>query len=278
MISIEEKIKSCSGFTKSEKLLARYVTGNLDQIYLQTLSELAANAGVGQATVLRFIEKLGYSNFGAFKIDAAKDSALVSQKSVSANTVLNSIEKETCEFISAASSSNPQAEFDSFADLLYNANHIYFYGVGTSGNITDIVAYKFLRDGLCCKSVTDAHKMIVTACTVTVNDLIVLCSYSGETVELIRAVNIAKENSCRIALVTAFRNSSLEKLSDLTLYIPADKDAFYYYGASMQTIITNLYVFDCLLQTYYKKHSAKTKKINDKLAKVFADHYEKVSE
>lgn len=277
-MNIENKIKSCLGLTKSEQLLAKYVTEKPEQIYLQTLSELASNVGVGQATVMRFIDKLGYENFSSFKIDIAKDTVLISQKSNVANTIINTIQDDTCSFINTAASINTKTQYDSFTDYLYKSNHIYFMGIGTSGNVADIISYKFLRDGLSSKSIIDAHQMIIIACTVTKDDLIVLCSYSGETVELLRAVAIAKKNHCRVLLVTAFHNSSLEQYSELTLYIPADKDAFYYYGASMQTIIANLYVFDCIHQIYFKKHPSKTKKNNDKLAAVFANHYEKVSE
>ncbi|WP_176448737.1 MurR/RpiR family transcriptional regulator [Lentibacillus sp. CBA3610] len=60
-------------FTKSEQKLYNYITNNFEQIVYQSLTEIAIDCQVGEATVLRFCRKLGYKGYQEFKLALARE-------------------------------------------------------------------------------------------------------------------------------------------------------------------------------------------------------------
>ncbi|MFW5787864.1 MAG: MurR/RpiR family transcriptional regulator, partial [Halanaerobiales bacterium] len=55
----------------SEQKVARYVLSNYDEVKYQTVSELASNSNVSEASVMRFIKSLGFKGFQYFKLSLA---------------------------------------------------------------------------------------------------------------------------------------------------------------------------------------------------------------
>ena len=59
--------------TNTERKIANYVLENYDQVLNSNITELAENAKVSDASVVRFCRSLGYKGYQDFKINAAKD-------------------------------------------------------------------------------------------------------------------------------------------------------------------------------------------------------------
>ena len=55
-----------AGLTKKGKLLARYILENSDKAVFMTTRELAAAAGTSEASVVRFVRRLGYGSYSLF--------------------------------------------------------------------------------------------------------------------------------------------------------------------------------------------------------------------
>lgn len=91
-------------FSKTEKILSLYIRNNPEQMAMLSISDLAKAAGVGEASVIRFSKKLGFSGYAELK-KMFKDrlSATFSISSRFYNCVFQ--DKETMDYI------------DSFIDL-----------------------------------------------------------------------------------------------------------------------------------------------------------------
>ena len=57
--------------TTSEKKLANFVVANGPSAQQMSISEMAAECGVAEATISRFCRRLGYSGYSAFKLAIA---------------------------------------------------------------------------------------------------------------------------------------------------------------------------------------------------------------
>ncbi len=77
--------------------------------------------------------------------------------------------------------------------------------------------YKFTRIGFNCMALDSSHNMIMMASIMNEEDVVVAISHSGETDEMIKAVNIAKSNGASIISVTENKNSRLKDISDINL-------------------------------------------------------------
>ena len=60
-----------SSLMPSERRLCDYLLHHAEAVLAQTISEIAAAAGVGDATVTRLCQGLGYRGFSAFRIALA---------------------------------------------------------------------------------------------------------------------------------------------------------------------------------------------------------------
>ncbi len=66
-------IHNYSEFTKSEKKIGDYFLSDPTGAYAAKLSDIAELLNCGEATVLRFIKKCGYSSFKTFQYDLSND-------------------------------------------------------------------------------------------------------------------------------------------------------------------------------------------------------------
>ena len=67
-------IESCyPSLSKSERKVADYILQEKGNIIYETLLEISKKIKVGEATILRFVRKIGFSGFQDLKLQIAKD-------------------------------------------------------------------------------------------------------------------------------------------------------------------------------------------------------------
>jgi DNA-binding MurR/RpiR family transcriptional regulator len=62
-----ERVTNARNLSKAESEVALWVERNFDNLPFETAADLASGAGVSEMTVGRFVRRLGYANFKAFK-------------------------------------------------------------------------------------------------------------------------------------------------------------------------------------------------------------------
>jgi RpiR family transcriptional regulator, repressor of rpiB and als operon len=107
--------------------------------------------------------------------------------------------------------------FKRTADLIHNAKHMDFYGLGGSAQIARDVAHKFLRIGVRASVFDDSHMMAMSASLLKAGDLVLTFSHSGRTRSVLEAVQIARNNGANIIAITNYESSPLAELSDVVL-------------------------------------------------------------
>ncbi len=60
-------------FRPSERTVADFVLSHAEQVLQMSVSEVARDIGVGEATVIRFCRALGYKGYQEFKLRLAQD-------------------------------------------------------------------------------------------------------------------------------------------------------------------------------------------------------------
>ena len=74
-----DKIRSLKKLTPSEAKIAEYFSRNYAEIVFENVTSISQKTGVSKATVVRFISKLGYHKFSAFR-NELRHSALLQRK------------------------------------------------------------------------------------------------------------------------------------------------------------------------------------------------------
>ncbi|MGG7097138.1 MurR/RpiR family transcriptional regulator [Clostridium sardiniense] len=212
--------------SKSDKILIEYINNNASECIYKSITEIAEEVSLGEATITRFSKKLGFSGFPEFKVTLAKKLSRESGKNViNAVVKLDEPVKETAnklfeshvKVIEETLKNLDFGEVIKAREMFLNAKKIYFFGIGNSGIVSMEANYKFMRIGMNTVSISDSHTMRMISAIVGRGDLIFAISHSGETKEIIEAVKLAKENKANIISLTESRGNTLKDISDINI-------------------------------------------------------------
>ncbi|PCK85342.1 RpiR family transcriptional regulator [Rhizobium sophoriradicis] len=246
------------------------------------LKDLAAEAGVSEAMVVKITKKLGFSGFRDFRtavssynklptaemhqeLSAEDSSAEIIQKVF--RTSINALE-ETLAILDVDA-------FDRAADLLAKPGQRDFYGVGGSAQIARDVAHKFLRIGVRCSVQDDSHMMLMSASLLGTDDVAIGFSHSGNTTAVIEAIQLARKSGARTIAITNYGGSALAQIADIVLCSTAQGSPLM--GENAAARIAQLNILDALFMAVAKRNypaaernlertmSAVTSKRKDKL-------------
>lgn len=199
---------------------------NAFECIYKSITEIAEEVSLGEATITRFSKKLGFSGFPEFKVTLAKKLSRESGKNViNAVVKLDEPVKETAnklfeshvKVIEETLKNLDFGEVIKAREMFLNAKKIYFFGIGNSGIVSMEANYKFMRIGMNTVSISDSHTMRMISAIVGRGDLIFAISHSGETKEIIEAVKLAKENKANIISLTESRENTLKDISDINI-------------------------------------------------------------
>jgi DNA-binding MurR/RpiR family transcriptional regulator len=212
-------------FSKAHKRIADVILSDYKEVITMSISDIARKAETSETTIMRFLKEIGFDSYQLFKVSLAQE--IVEQPSNalyedieegdSINQIKQKIIHSTTIAIEDIDKLNDEETIRHVVDSFERANKIFFFGVGASGAIALDAFHKFLRLGLNVGYSSDSHLMSIMCSHAGENDLIFAVSHSGESREIIDAITLAKDKGAKIISMTSYQNSTLAKLSDITL-------------------------------------------------------------
>ncbi|MDP8170715.1 MurR/RpiR family transcriptional regulator [Pasteurella skyensis] len=254
-----------NSLTKTEKRIAEKLLNMPEELNQCSLSEIAENLCVGEATFIRFCRTLGFKGFTDFKLALAVELATrtnnhsIFEEDISsedsyleiAKKLQISITRVTDETISLLDFQ----ELEKVVQTLLQAKRIFLFGVGTSGLSAEEAKTKFMRIGLQVDAITNNHFMYMQAALMNKNDVVIGISHSGFSQEIIQALEIAKRNKAQTIAITHNLRSPITKVADLVL-INGNKQG-QLQGDSLRTKIAQLFILDLIYTLIVKEEEKK---------------------
>ena len=215
------------------------------------VAEIAERAQVSQPTVIRFCRSLNYKGLPEFKLAL---SASISQSGLpfvhaELNTddnmgdVTEKVLGNAAAALLGARRSLKETDLENAIAMLTHARRVEFYGVGNSGIVAQDAQHKFFRFGISTVAYSDTHIQLMAASVLTDQDVLVVISNSGSSIEVLDAVSIAKENGAKVITITR-SGSPLAQLSDCVLPINVQEDSTRY--TPMTSRLLQLAIVDVL--------------------------------
>lgn len=233
---LEEIVRLEETLRKSDRRVARIVLERPEDAVSMTLANLARAAGVSEPTVIRFCAAIGCDGFRDMRVKLARSLAFARSTSHTAITADDSLETiVTKVFDYNLSNLNwAQGRLDAgnlrdAVEVLADARRIEFFGFGASGIVARDAQQKFPLFGVPCGAPVDGHQMYITAEMLEPGDVAVAISNTGQTREVISAMEVARANGARTIGITghdgpllAFCDVHLivETLENTDLYTP----------------------------------------------------------
>lgn len=189
-----------------------------------SLKEIAGEAGVSEAMVVKITKKLGFAGYREFRTALAQYNQLPTAEmhqelSVedTSQEIIQKVFRTSIQALEETLSIMDVEAFDRAADLIHGARQRDLYGVGGSAQIARDVAHKFLRIGVRSSVLDDSHMMLMSASLLGEGDVAIGFSHSGNTMAVIEAIQLARRNGARTIAITNYNGSPLAQQADVVL-------------------------------------------------------------
>ncbi len=255
-------------FTRAEKNIADYVLQNAKNMVYMTITELAAECGVGETSIFRFCRRLEKSGYQSFKVDLARavidshmapklDNCIVSSHD-NLNVMMQKVLNNSMSMLNETYQLLDPIILATATQWLSAAEHICFFGVGLSSVSALESRNRFLF--ICSKAeyLGDPHMQLVRASMLTASDVAIVFSYSGTTKEAIAIAKAAKDAGARLICISRFCRSPLASLCDLLLLCGGNEGP--YQNGSLNVKTAELFLMEVLSIAYCQANPIESRK------------------
>ncbi|MBX9455322.1 MAG: MurR/RpiR family transcriptional regulator [Rhizobium sp.] len=237
--------------TPLEARVVETVFGLRDFSETMSLKDLATEAGVSEAMVVKITKKLGFAGYRDFRMAVSSYLKLPTAEmhrelsaEDSSREILQKVFRTSIQALEETLAILDVDAFDRAADMLVAARQRDFYGVGGSAQIARDVAHKFLRIGVRASVQDDAHMMLMSASLLESLDIAIGFSHSGNTTAVIDAIQLARKCGARTIAITNYGGSPLARVADIVLCSTAQGSPLM--GENAAARIAQLNILDAL--------------------------------
>lgn len=239
----------------SEKKIAQYIIQQPQEAIVLTTSELAKKSDTSSAAVIRLCKSLGFSGFQELKLRVAGDiqqQSVVDYRDIEPNencqAIIDKVTTNTIRTLKETKDILNIQDIERAAIALTKAESIVFVGNGASYIAASDAEQKFLRINKNVNSYSDVHMGATAIANKGPNDVVVGISFSGETYEVSKLLQLAKQNDVTTISITRYGPSPVANNADICLYTSATREATFR-SAATSSRIAQLHIIDILFMS-----------------------------
>ena len=172
---------------------------------------------ISQAALTRFAKKCGFTGYREFVFQyqhqASKQDTHSHKHSPLTKRVLRSysiMREQTQDLID-------EEQLERVAQLIDDAERVYFFGTGSSGLIAREMKLRFMRLGVVCEALTDQDGFAWTTSIMDENCLVLGFSLSGTTQSVLDSLLDAKDMGAKTILFTSAPNKNSQAYTETVL-------------------------------------------------------------
>ena len=241
--------------TKSGRLVAEYLTHHADEAQYLSISSLAKECNVAEATVFRFCRALGFEGYHEMRIALAQANAtgaLLNQQELRPDASTASLcEHAHALFLTAISGTQNALSTEAVEKavaLMREANQVFCFGQGGSMLLANDICARFASLTTTFRTAGDSHFQLLTASLMGPEDVVLFVSYSGATRDMMETLRTAKSAGAKVILLTHYEDSPGAALADVVLLCGAQESPLD--SGSIPIKVAVLYVAEVLLLRY----------------------------
>lgn len=265
--------------TAAEKKVADYVVLHPDDTQFMSISELAEACEVAEATVSRFCRRLRFSGYGSFKIALATSVNKNEEPLLTGQVLPEDSTEDMLQKIYAADTSGLDQTMRMLepgavrraVDLFQRARTVRCMGQGGSMIMAMEAAHLFSTVTSKFFYLQDSHLQAITAALLGPEDVILFFSYSGSTKDILDTMTLAREQGCKLVLVTHFPKSPGAAVADVVLQCGASEGPLQL--GSVVARMAQLYIIDVLYHEFCRRDPAMIDANRERVAKALAQKH-----
>lgn len=211
-------------FSSKERIIADFILKDPTKVLYYTIEDFSTELNVSEATVFRFVKKLGYEGYQYFKVSLASEVTKTSSSNNTKEIINNSsnsykyIVNSYIGNLEETSSNMDITLLNKIVRIISTSKRIAFFGLGSSGELARNAYNKFIDTGLLCHFNGDYHMQLKLTSQLNCDDLAVIFSNSGMNRDTFSLVDSLKENSVPIVGLSSNPNSPFAKMVTEFIY------------------------------------------------------------
>ena len=220
-------------FSAAEARIAQLILSDIGFAASASLDEFAVRADVSSATLSRFARSVGCRDLRDLRLQLAQasgvgkrffDTGSRPEQSAFFRQIVSDIESTLHEHLAGFNGGH----FADAVKLLGEASMIHAFGMGGCSSVCcDELQVRLVRLGYPIAACRDGVMMRVTAATLGPQHALIVCSLTGLTPELIRAVQLARNYGAKVIAITR-PDTPLADLADVVLALQGVETSFIY--------------------------------------------------
>lgn len=238
--NIKELLHNRTNFTDKQNIICDYVLENAESISLMTAKELALNAGVGEATLFRFLKEVGYDNFSDFKSDIHNYSInsekasywqmkamLESSQDISDNEVLFSTISKSLNLLEKSIDIDIIKDFHAAANMILDSPTTGVLGLRSSKAMALYFEYLLIPFFTKVQQLShDEHFIFDRIKQFEPGSVLFIITTYPNTLKTIKAAKFCHDLGYRIVLLTNSISCPILSYADISLIMPKSKEVF----------------------------------------------------
>jgi glucokinase len=245
---IERVRNAREGLSPAERRVANMVLDNPRAALNEPIAAIARQADVSQPTVIRFCRSLGFEGLADFKLKLGSgltgsiplQHTQVRRQDATADLCAKVLDNTISSIVQLRESLNIES-IDRAIGLLREAQRVELYAIGNSSVVALDAQHKLFRFRIPVVAHTDASMLALAAEALGPQAVAVIVSSSGQTAELVRAAQTARDRGATVIAITA-NQSPLARKADVCIAVEHGEDSSTF--ISMISRILHLLVVD----------------------------------
>ena len=231
---IEERMPA---FSKSQKLISKYILENYDKAAYMTASKLGSIVHVSESTVVRFAIELGFAGYPEFQhalqeIVRTKLTSFqrieVTNNLIGDGDVLSKVLLADADKIKHTLDDINREAFEDAVNRIVEAKNIYILGVRASSSLAGFLAHglRMIFDNVKFVQTTSGSEMFEQIMSIRSEDVMIAISFPRYSKRIIHAVNFAHNAGADVIAITDSLASPIAPQANQVLTAKSDMASF----------------------------------------------------
>ncbi|HHU05165.1 MAG TPA: MurR/RpiR family transcriptional regulator [Clostridiales bacterium] len=229
--------KNYSGFSKSQRRIAEYLTGNFDKAAFMTAAKLGKTVGVSESTVVRFASELGYDGYPGMRKalqemirtrSTSVQRIKVTKDVMGSKDVLDAVLHWDMEKLRDTLEETSREAFHAAVKAIAGARRIYILGTRSSKALSVFMGFylNLLFDDVRVVDDTSISEIFEQMLRLTNEDVVIGISFPRYSSRTVRALRFARDRNATVIGITDNEDSPIAKVSEIKLLAKSDMVSF----------------------------------------------------
>ena len=229
--------KNYSGFSKSQRRIAEYLSNNFDKAAFMTAARLGKTVGVSESTVVRFASELGFDGYPGMRKalqemirthSTSIQRIKVTRDVMGTKDVLDTVLHWDMEKLRTTAEETSREAFNAAVKAIAGARRIYILGTRSSKALSVFMGFylKLLFDDVRVVDDTSITEIFEQMMRLSDEDVVIGISFPRYSSRTVRTLEFARDRSATVIGITDNIDSPIAKVSELKLLAKSDMVSF----------------------------------------------------